>query len=370
MRRYQVEKLKEDTRQYYLIRDTESFAIVREPSKYLMFRTRTGLSPNTVRQEARSLSFYLNFLEEEQTDISGILLLSYDRQFTHFSEYLQYLKAGRHSEKGAVPKNATCNAYLAAVFRYCRFLKDTGISTELPKVLLERSVSFTTPYGRRMYEKYLTFPGYLRKEYSQGKSTKRDKILTLLSACTNMRDRLLLLFMAETGFRIGEILGIRLSKDVDLSGKKVRVRFRSDNTNEARAKNAEERIAMISDVTAGVLAVYLSEYAPLLEKQDYLFILLSGKNKGQPLGAGAVYAMLNYLEAKTGIAVTPHMLRHYFANERRKDGWGIELISKALGHRNLATTEKYLHVENEEFSDASRAYFEKNRIDLDIGALL
>ncbi len=370
MNRYQMEKLKDGTKTFYLIRDTETMEIVREPTKYLMFRSRANISPNTLRQETRSLLFYLNYLEGIGKNISEILALPYDRQFQHFSEYLQFLKAGRHSRRMATPKNATCNSYLACVFRYFRFLKDMELVPELPKVLKERAVSYTNHYGRRMYHKYLTFPGYLKKEYSEGRCAKKEAILTLLLACTNLRDRLLLLLMAETGFRIGEILGIRLAGDVDLAGKKVRVRFRDDNMNEARAKNAEERSALISKETQHVLAAYLAEYAEMLLAQEYLFIILTGKNKGKPLGVGTVYAMLRELERKTGLVVTPHMLRHYFANERRKDGWGIELISKALGHRSLLTTEKYLHVEKEELINASMAYFEKNSIAVDIGGLI
>ena len=33
---------------------------------------------------------------------------------------------------------------------------------------------------------------------------------------------------------------------------------------------------------------------------------------------------------KQGSKASPHMLRHYFANARRKDGWKLEMISQAL----------------------------------------
>ena len=37
---------------------------------------------------------------------------------------------------------------------------------------------------------------------------------------------------------------------------------------------------------------------------------------------------------------TGRKLWHYFATERWKDGWGIEMISRALGHRNLDVTRR------------------------------
>ena len=64
------------------------------------------------------------------------------------------------------------------------------------------------------------------------------------------------------------------------------------------------------------------------------------------------------------------MLRHYFANERRKAGWDILLISKALGHAKIETTENYLHIEDEELEAASDAYFEKSAAKPDISQLL
>ena len=71
--------------------------------------------------------------------------------------------------------------------------------------------------------------------------------------------------------------------------------------------------------------------------------------------------MLNRLEDKTGIKATPHMLRHYFANERRKNGWDLPLISKALGHKHISTTENYLNIDADELSQATDEYYSKNK---------
>ena len=119
-----------------------------------------------------------------------------------------------------------------------------------------------------------------------------------------------------------------------------------------------------------MLLCYLSQYRDLLSLSGYLFINLSGETAGQPLNVNAVYAMLLRLEKKTGIKATPHMLRHYFANERRKNDWDITLIANALGHKQIATTEKYLNIAGEELEDASRAYYESTEDLLNIDDLL
>ena len=55
------------------------------------------------------------------------------------------------------------------------------------------------------------------------------------------------------------------------------------------------------------------------------------------------------------------MLRHYFANERRKDGWKLEMISQALGHRNIETTMKYLNITEDELIEVSDAFYNKHQ---------
>ena len=97
---------------------------------------------------------------------------------------------------------------------------------------------------------------------------------------------------------------------------------------------------------------YIEDYKELIIGQEYLFINVSGDYVGKPFKGSGVYAMLRRLERKTGIKASPHMLRHYFANARRKDGWKLEMISQALGHRNIETTMKYLNITEDELQMA------------------
>ena len=155
--------------------------------------------------------------------------------------------------------------------------------------------------------------------------------------------------LAETGFQIGELLGVRYVEDIDYQGCRIRVEPRMDNENEVRAKYEEDRWAKVSKDTFDILVFYYAKYRNLLKESEYLFITLSGKNAGRALTEDAVNAMLRRLQEKTQIEVTSHMLRHYFAHERRKNRWSLDLISQALGHRNLQTTINYLNISNEDF---------------------
>ena len=50
--------------------------------------------------------------------------------------------------------------------------------------------------------------------------------------------------------------------------------------------------------------------------------------------------------------LSPHTLRHTFATILLKQGENILTIKELLSHRNLRTTEQYLHINNEDLKDA------------------
>lgn len=351
------ETLVDGRKTYYYLQDNDDFQILIQPSKYLKHKVNQNCSINTVRQIAFSLSYYFNYLNEQGTDTETVLKMNYAMQQRHFMEYLYWLKMGKHSERTRVPMNNTCNSYLQAVFGYYEFL-ELEYHSEPLKVLQFSEVGISTTVGVRLRKQITTFKGYLSPEKHESKIISRTNLEQLLIATSNLRDRLLLLLLAETGLRIGELLGIRYEKDIDFDKRIITVRYREDNENAARAKYAEERRVSYSADADYLLSAYLSEYQSVLRKQEYLFVVLHGKTRGCPLTVNAVYSTLRTLKKQTGIETTPHMLRHYFANERRKAGWAIELISRALGHKHIETTEQYLHIEDDELIEATKQYME------------
>ena len=64
------------------------------------------------------------------------------------------------------------------------------------------------------------------------------------------------------------------------------------------------------------------------------------------------------------------MFRRYFANMRRKDGWRLELIQQALGHKHLNTTIRYLNIMDDELIEASQKFYMKHSAMYGIDKLL
>ena len=358
MNKYYVDTIVDGKTKYYIIRCRNDMQMVTGASRYLVYKTKTGCSPNSVKRFAFSISYYLCFLDFNKLTVGDVFEMKYDKQHLHFISFLNWVKQGRHINpilKGT-PNNSTCNAYLRDVFGWFQYLEKVCDEFGDLKVFSSHIVSFANSKGVRFQMNRRYFRGFLKEEESYGRTIDKESIQILLDNCTNIRDQLLLLLLAETGFRIGELLGIRFPDDLDCNNRTLRVFFRDDNSNGARAKNAEYRRAKISQDTFDILLVYISTYRNLIIESCTLFILIEGTMKGRPLTKDAVYAMLIRLEKKTGIKATPHMLRHYFANARRKNGWDLPLIAQALGHKNIETTERYLNIEEDELFDAMDKY--------------
>lgn len=186
----------------------------------------------------------------------------------------------------------------------------------------------------------------------------KDEVVQLLNACTNVRDKLQIALMAETGMRAGELLGIHYDEDINLDDKTIQIRFRERNQNDARAKNRENRTVLMSDSVYKLLLEYMATYADALKKHKYLFINLQGNKEGDVEFMSSLQATFRRLEEKTGIYARPHMLRHYFVQSRLDAGRKLPMIANALGHKDTRTTELYLRIPENERLVASKEYLE------------
>lgn len=370
MGRYEIGKVSRGNTTYFLIRDTSTGNLEKLPTKYLKHHTNMNHSDGTIKFHAHAIAWYYNFLEQEDLSLQKVFELSFSEQQEHFISFLYWVKAGRHTERGTGISNNSANSYLQKVFAYYEFLILEFEQFPDLKVLDDVTVGYSTDIGLRFKKNVKTFKGYLPDNERKSEIIYRDDIQLLLKACTSKRDKLLLLLLEETGLRIGELLAVRYTKDIDYENHKIFVHYRRYNENHARQKYAEERGLMICSSTFDLLQIYLAEYADMLKDTEFLFVAETGPTKGKPLCVSSVYSIFDALCKRSDIKAHPHQLRHYFANERRKAGWDIALISNSLGHRSIATTENYLNVEDEEMTKASNEYYAQMETLADINDFL
>jgi integrase/recombinase XerD len=143
--------------------------------------------------------------------------------------------------------------------------------------------------------------------------------------------------------RIGQALGLRHADFVSRCCE-VTIVPRADNANGARAKTVTVTTVPVSVPLVRLYSDYMhTEYADL--DSDYVFVNLWSPPLGHPLRYDAVAKLVARLRTRTGIAFTPHMLRHTRATELIRAGVPIEFVSKMLTHRSVTTTSDiYVHL--------------------------
>jgi len=154
----------------------------------------------------------------------------------------------------------------------------------------------------------------------------------LIAACnqgvSGLRNRALIDLLHRTGLRISEALALMPS---DIQDDRVRVRH---------GKGDVDRVAGIVGGSSAWLTAWLRERERLgMNGRQPVFCTLAGKS----ISSRYVRAMLGRLAAKASIdkPIRCHGFRHGFA-ALLADKQPLRVVSAALGHQHLATTEAYL----------------------------
>jgi site-specific recombinase XerD len=323
----------------------ETFTPVEPADAYLAHLVAIERSPNTVRAYASSLKLFFEHLEARGVAFEDVRIDDVGR----FVSALRAPAPGVIVIDASVSRRApsTVNRHLAAVFGLYEFHARRGVTVADELVSWRRG-------GRGSYKPFLDHVGgrarqvarrpvRLREGQRLAKTLTVAEIATLLEACAHLRDRFLLGLLAETGMRVGQALGLR-HEDFISREQTVVIVPRADNANGARAKCRETTEIPVSAGLVRAYSEYLfAEYGDL--DSDYVFVNLFAPPLGRPMRYSAVAGLVDRLVACTGIEFNLHMLRHAAASEMIRAGVPIEVVSKLLTHRSVATTSgTYVHL--------------------------
>lgn len=142
--------------------------------------------------------------------------------------------------------------------------------------------------------------------------------------------------LLQTGIRIGELANLRLS---DLA---------KDTLHVAPFEKHEERTVLLNKRAQEALNRYL-EIRPKVT-DDHLFVTKSGKPFLIRNIRTAVERYFRLAEIKNAKV---NDLRHTFVAHHLKHGVSLIVLSKALGHKRLSTTERYLQYVPERSKETS-----------------
>ena len=161
----------------------------------------------------------------------------------------------------------------------------------------------------------------------------QDEIASIIKAAGNIKHKTMVMLAYSCGLRVSEVVGIKIR---DIDSKRMCILIE-------QAKGKKDRMVMLSPVLLVMLREYWKKYKPA--KEGYLF---SGQNKGQTYSSRSLQLVVAAAKTKADIlkSGSVHALRHSFATHLLDKGTDVTMIMKLLGHNDIKTTLRYLHVTN------------------------
>ena len=217
-------------------------------------------------------------------------------------------------ERGIKP--VTCNTYVGAMNAFCGWLHEEGHARErvkLPKLRVERRL-LTLLDDAQMR----VLIGHKPKTFRQA------------------RVHLAVLLILDTGLRISEALHLRVT-DTDCDNLILKV----------FGKGQKERLVPFSLELRRRLYRYEQLRAKKGVKSELLFAGFEGTHWEKRNSTTSLYL----LQDKLGLPRFGwHRLRHTFATNYLRHGGDIVRLSMVLGHTQITTTQRYLHLMTDDLS--------------------
>jgi len=160
-----------------------------------------------------------------------------------------------------------------------------------------------------------------------------EEVTQLINAAGNLLHRALLMTLYGTGMRRTEVSLLKVS-DIDSQRMMIRV---------GRGKGGAGRDIPLSPALLETLREYWRWKKPL----TYLFASSERKRgKERPISDHTVWYACAQAARHAGLTkrIGPHTLRHSFATHLLEAGTDLRTIQILLGHGDLETTAKYLHL--------------------------
>lgn len=171
------------------------------------------------------------------------------------------------------------------------------------------------------------------------------------SSKVGLRDRAILETFFSTGLRVAEL--------VNLDREQIRIRPTTKTLEiSITGKGGHPRTVYFSERAILALRDYLTSRN---DKTKALFINYHGRKPLTRLSIKGMERIVKKYAVAEGLPVDTscHTLRHSFASDLLRKGVDLRIIQEFLGHRNIATTQRYAHVTKPHLKEIHRKFHGK-----------
>ena len=322
---------------------------ITELKKFLLEKKRSGLGeaavitgsqPKVVKDEKFRADnskrprpqVYLHNLSKENKEAlqqfkRQLLLKAYSQSTirTYENEFRQFLQAIKNT-----PADHFSVSRLKDYFHYCYstlHLSENSLHSRINAL----KFYYEQVLGREKFFWEIPRP---KKHLILPKVLGEEELRRLFKAASNLKHKAILFTAYSAGLRVSEVINLRI-QDIDRERKQMFVYC---------SKGKKDRYVALSPLLLDVLENYYRMCQP--KPTDYLF---EGDEPGKPYSIRSAQTIFYNAKMKAGISKTIsfHGLRHSFATHMLEKGVDVKYIKEILGHFNIKTTERYLHIKRE-----------------------
>jgi len=292
-------------------------------------RTDRNLGDRTIKAYKGDLENFKSFLGER-----SMIKIKVDC----IREYLTELKTRGLAGTSMKRKLATLKSFFS-------FLESEGLIEVSPTDKLKGRFRVA-----RQLPKVMS-PGEVSRILSVAKEqTKKEGGRPKSSYGTGLRNWLMMEILFSTGIRIDELVKLNVN-DFDLERHSILI----------RGKGRKERLLFIlNQEVLDLLIEYLSRRSSLAANTQALLL-----NKSlERLSVHSVGYIFSKLRDSAGLPkhFTPHCLRHTMATMLIENGADLRSVQEILGHSQVSTTERYVHVSKDRRQHVLREYNARDRL--------
>lgn len=183
---------------------------------------------------------------------------------------------------------------------------------------------------------------YPRKSTKLPPVMSAEEVKALINGVKNVKHRAIIMVLYSTGMRLAEICALKIA---DIDSKNMRIKV-------VQGKGAKDRFTLLSEHVLLELRAYYLIYRP----QEYLF---NGSKAGKAMSLRNVQHLVQKAMIQMGLdsnKYSVHTIRHSFATHLVDNGTDLHTVKELLGHTNLQTTARYLHLSTERISGVINPY--------------